>query len=231
MPAEIWTLGNDRRESERSRIKKSHRSLHRSPPSGNQQASRGWGGTSSSEGRCREGVQGRASVLELSESHMIMCFSMLFRLLFISVTVCVVRWCVPCLNREMNAIDRESGYSNYRQCSAVCLQLCSCSFETWLSWSCFNSFLLCLWIWTQNSAEHFKNSIFWWLHINQRNCVFIVLFAVFRRVEKVDALAVVEVLLKSELKDVRQARAFSTESFARADRAFMLFFCGLCNLV
>ena len=96
---------------------------------------------------------------------------MLFRLLFISVTVCVVRWCVPCLNREMNAIDRESGYSNYRQCSAVCLQLCSCSFETWLSWSCFNSFLLCLWIWTQNSAEHFKNSIFWWLHINQRNCV------------------------------------------------------------
>ena len=55
-------------------------------------------------------------------------------------------------------------------------------------------------------------------------CVFIVLFAVLRRVEKVAALAAVEVLLKSELKDVRQARAFSTQSFARADRAFMLLF-------
>ena len=63
--------------------------------------------------------------------------------------------------------------------------------------------------------------------------VFIILF-VMRRVEKVAALAVVEVLLKTELKDVRQVRAFSTQSFPHADLAFMLlcvFFCGMCNLV
>ena len=157
MPAEIWTLGNDRRESERSRIKKSHRSLHRSPPSGNQQASRGWGGTSSSEGRC---------------------------------------------------------------------------FETWLSWSCFNSFLLCLWIWTQNSAEHFKNSIFSWLHINQRNCV--CLSYCLRCCEE----------LKKLLRLLR-LRCFSSQSWRTSDRPELsqlrvlhvqivlscCFFCGLCNLV
>ena len=63
--------------------------------------------------------------------------------------------------------------------------------------------------------------------------VFIILF-VMRRVEKVAALAVVEVLLKTELKDVRQVRAFSTQSFPHSDLAFMLlcvFFCGMCNLV